>query len=241
MKKFFVLGSGIKYSLSPTIFAELFKIFGEKGEYSIIDINSDKICDIKNICLGADGFNVTKPFKTEIIKYLSRDLSECGSVNTVTVKDMTGYSTDGDGFLFDLERNFSGASASSVLILGYGGAARACVNALKRCGANIAVAGRNENKVAAFASEQNVKVYNDEFTPDGVVSCVTETFLPPIGNVKFCYDLRYAGQTLKLDCPSVNGIGMLIAQAIYSYRIFMGKQFDNRDINRVYLKLKETL
>ncbi|MCH5163909.1 MAG: hypothetical protein J1F36_02710, partial [Clostridiales bacterium] len=228
---------------SPTIFAELFKIFGEKGEYSIMDITPDKLSDIREICKDVVGFNVTKPFKTEIIKYLSCDKSECGSVNTVTVSDMTGYSTDGAGFLFDLERNFDGASSSNVLILGYGGAASACVSALVKRGANVAVTGRSVQKVTAFADRFGVKVYNDTFKPDGIVSCVTETYLPPIdlSGIKFCYDLRYAGQTLEVNCPSANGLGMLIAQAIYSYGIFTGKQFDNDEVKRVYLKLKEIL
>ena len=243
MKKFFVLGNNISYSLSPTIFAELFRIFGEKGEYSIMDITHDRLCNIAEICKDAIGFNVTKPFKTEIIKYLSCDKSECSSVNTVTVHNMTGYSTDGVGFLFDLERNFDGAASSNVLVLGYGGAASACVSALAKRGANVAVTGRNAHKAADFAHKLRIKVYDDTFKPDGIISCVTETYLPPISldKIKFCYDLRYAGQTLKLNCPSANGLGMLIAQAIYSYGIFTGKQFDNDEVKRVYLKLKEIL
>ncbi len=241
MKKLFVLGSGIGYSLSPTIFARLFEIFGEKGEYSIVDLPFDKLRDIRNIAADADGFNVTKPFKTEIVKYLDDIKSDCGSVNTVTVKDMTGYSTDGKGFLFDLCRNFPDAEKSNVLIIGYGGAASACVSALIKSGANIAVTGRDSVKVADFAKKFGVKVYDRTFVPDGVVACTTGTYVPDVKKVGFCYDLRYFGEMLKLDCPSVGGLGMLIAQAIYSYEIFCGKEFDNDEINGLYLKIKEML
>lgn len=242
MKKFFVLGNEIGYSLSPTIFAHLFKYFGEKGEYSIKDLPFDKLCNIKEIVKDYDGFNVTKPYKTEIIKYLDHIKSDCGSVNTVTVRNMTGYSTDGSGFLYDLTRNFPGAENSNVLLIGYGGAASACASALVKSGANIAVTGRDENKIAVFAKKLGIKSYDETFVPDGVVSCVSGTFMPRLkGKVKFCYDIRYSGETLELDCPSANGLGMLIAQAIYSYRIFYDKQFDNGDINRLYLKLREIL
>ncbi len=242
MKKFFVLGSGIGYSLSPTIFSHLFKYFGEKAEYSIVDLPFDKLCDIKEIAKSADGFNVTKPFKTEIIKYLANVKSDCGSVNTVTTRDMTGYSTDGSGFLYDLSRNFPGAERSNVLLLGYGGAASACASALIRSGANVAVTGRDQGKAAAFAERFGIRLYDETFVPNGVVSCVTGTFVPQLkSKVEFCYDVRYSGETLKLDCPSVGGLGMLIAQAICSYRIFYGKQFDNDEINGLYLKLKEIL
>lgn len=242
MKKFFVLGNGIEYSLSPTIFAYLFEYFGEKAEYSILDLSFDKLCKIREIVKDCDGFNVTKPYKTEIIKYLDHIKSDCGSVNTVTVRNMTGYSTDGSGFLYDLTRNFPGAEKSNILLIGYGGAARACISALIKSGANIAVTGRDENKAADFAHKFGIKSYDETFVPDGVVSCVSGTFMPRLtGKVKFCYDLRYSGKTLELDCPSVNGLGMLIAQAIYSYRIFRDKQFDNEEINRLYLKLREIL
>lgn len=239
MKKFFVLGSGIGYSLSPTIFAELFRLYNDNAVYSIMDV--DNLSDIVEISKAADGFNVTKPFKTEIIKYLSCNYSDCGSVNTVTTHNMAGYSTDGDGFLFDLERNFSGAASSEVLVLGYGGAARACVSALKACGAKVWVTGRNQDKAAAFAEQMAVRLFDNSAKPEGIISCVTETFIPPNLSPKFCYDLRYAGETLKLNCPSANGLGMLIAQAIYSYCIFLDKQFDNSEISSVYSKLKEIL
>lgn len=241
MKKLFVLGSGIGYSLSPKIFARLFELFGEAGTYSICDISSSRLCDISELAKGTDGFNVTKPFKTEVLKYLNGIKTDCGSVNTVTVKDMTGYSTDGEGFIYDLNRNFPSASKSNVLLIGYGGAASACASSLKKSGANVAVTGRDIDKATAFALKYGIKVYDEAFKPDGVVSCVTETFVPKIDKVDFCYDLRYAGETLKLDCSSANGLGMLIAQAIYSYGIFYCKEFDRNDIDKLYLKIKESI
>lgn len=240
MKRFFVLGENIGYSLSPKIHTELYNIFGDKAEYTIVDIAQKDLHVLPKLCRNADGFNVTKPFKTEIIKYLSANKSECASVNTVTTHDMVGYSTDGDGFLFDIERNFKGASSSSVLVLGYGGAARACVAALKRSGATVSVTGRNVALAEAFARDMGVSVYGGGKV-DGVVSCTSQTFLPKVSGAKFCYDLRYSGDTLKLDCPSADGLGMLIAQAIYSYGIFMCKQFDFCELTELYSKVKERL
>lgn len=241
MKKLFVLGSGIGYSLSPTIFAKLFDIFGENGEYSIVDIPPAELCNIKKIAEGTVGFNVTKPFKREIIRYLSGDNSGFGSVNTVRARDMVGFSTDSEGFLFDLERNFPNASHSSVLLIGYGGAARACASALIGSGATLAITGRDEAKVRAFADEFGIRPYDGSFKPDGVVSCTTETYLPPVSKADFCYDLRYAGKTIECAKRNCNGLGMLIAQAIYSYGIFFDKRFDKNEVMSVYLKIRESL
>lgn len=235
MKKFFVIGRDIGYSLSPKIFGELFKIFGDEATYSVMDM---PYLDLKR-CSDADGFNVTKPYKVEIMDSLKKIMSDCGSVNTVTTHDMAGYSTDGDGFLFDLERNFAGASKAKLLVIGYGGAARACVSALIGSGADIRVIGRDKLKAKKFSMEMGVEIFDESFVPEGVISCVSGTFVPPV-KPKFCYDLRYAGETLRMGC-SANGLGMLIAQAIYSYCIFMRKRFDNGEVERLYLRLREIL
>lgn len=238
MKKYFVLGSGIRYSLSPKIFGELFKFFGDDASYEIKDVSD--ISDIQNLCLCYDGFNVTKPFKREIIKHLKRNLSPIDSVNTVTVRDMTGYSTDGDGFLLDFGAQVPYTLPLRVLLLGYGGAALAVANALKSIGAEVYIDGRDRQKVALFSSAVGATPYNGEKV-DGVVSCVTHTFMPKTDKVDFCYDLRYNGEELKLDCPSFNGKGMLISQAILSYGLFTDKRFDKKEVVGLYLKLRGIL
>lgn len=240
MKKLFVLGSGISYSLSPKIFTKLFELFGETANYSIVDIKREELNKIRLLSEGAVGFNVTKPFKEEIIRYLKRDNSRIGSVNTVKADTMEGFSTDGDGLMFDLSYRFG--AVESVLVLGYGGAARACVNAITKSGAKVQVMGRNQEKARRFAVETGIEPYDGSFIPQGIVSCTSETFVPKLsGEVEFCYDLRYSGDTLKIGRHNCNGMGMLLAQAIYSYGIFFDKRFDKAAVQSIYLKLKELL
>ncbi len=240
MNRLFVVGSGIGYSLSPKIFGCMFKLFGQEGCYGIVDIDRGELKDIRSIADGAVGFNVTKPFKEAILPYLNVDRSGIGSVNTVKVDTMEGFSTDGDGLMFDLSKSF-GNVEGNVLVIGYGGAAKACVNALKRR-FNVFVSGRNAYKAGLFATEAGVKPFCGEKV-DGVISCTTETFVPSgLGSVDFCYDLRYnTPDMLKLGRRNQNGLGMLIAQAIYSYGIFFDKQFDKSEFDRIYCKLREAL
>lgn len=241
MKRYFVLGSEIKYTLSPKIYNLLFDRYKIRAEYTVKDIKTDELKFFIESLGGYDGFNVTKPFKKEIIKYLKSDKSECESVNTVTASDMAGYSTDGEGFIYDLERKFSGASASRLLVIGYGGAASACVNALKKRGATIYVTGRNADKAQEFANSMGIEVFKGEKT-SGIISCVTETYIPKTAfKQEFCYDIRYSGEILNLNCPTSDGLGMLIAQAIFSFAIFMGKRFDKSEADKLYLFLKERL
>lgn len=241
MSRLFVLGSGIGYSLSPKIFGLLYKFFGQKGSYDIVDIPESELKNIRLLAEGAIGFNVTKPFKEKILPYLNSDLSGIGSVNTVKVNSMEGYSTDGDGFIFDLFNTF-GRVGGNVLVIGYGGAAKACANALDKHGFNVFISGRNKGKAELFAAKAGVKLFDGDKI-NGVVSCTTETYIPDgLKEVEFCYDIRYnTPDVLKVGKFNANGLGMLVAQAIYSYGIFFDKQFDISDIKRVYCKLREAL
>ncbi len=78
-----------------------------------------------------EGFNITKPYKIDIIKYLDEmdEYARCiGAVNTVTINHgkLKGYNTDGTGFLRSLKENTgTGIEGKTVFILGSGGAARA--------------------------------------------------------------------------------------------------------------------
>lgn len=240
MKRLFVLGSGISYSLSPKIFAELFEIFGEKAAYGIEDISPADLDKIPTIAKGTVGFNVTKPFKEKIVRFLRADLGGIGSVNTVKADTMEGFSTDGDGLMFDLERNF-GAVRGPLLVVGYGGAAKSCVHALLKAGHEVSVTGRDPVKARAFAGKMGISVY-DGGELDGVISCVSGTFVPKVPEVRFCYDIRYdTPDTLKIGKYNCNGLGMLVSQAIFSYGIFFDKEFDKADTESVYCKLMEAL
>lgn len=85
------------------------------------------------------GFNVTIPYKERILPHLIRmDLrSEAiGAVNTVKILGggkMAGYNTDVDGILISLEK-LGVAKGSGAVILGAGGAARACAYVLLKRG-----------------------------------------------------------------------------------------------------------
>ena len=79
--------------------------------------------------LGVSGFSVTRPYKSEIVRYLDSvtpHAAEAGSANTVLVRDgrLVGLSTDGDGVLLPLRRRIDPAGRA-VTILGAGDARRA--------------------------------------------------------------------------------------------------------------------
>src|SRR5439155_1067564 len=78
--------------------------------------------------LGLAGFSITRPYKVEILPYLSQIeelAAACGSVNTVVMKggSLLGSSTDGAGVLVPLAKRLD-VDGRNVVIVGAGGAAR---------------------------------------------------------------------------------------------------------------------
>ena len=103
-----------------------------------------------------DGFNITIPYKQEIMKYvdqLDESAEKIGAVNTVVYKNgkWIGYNTDGIGYVQSLNYQypyfFQNKSTKKILILGAGGAARGIYYALNDAGfLHIDIANRTVSK-----------------------------------------------------------------------------------------------
>lgn len=149
-KRFALIGYPLGHSISPFIHGELSKLTGTVCSYRLIEIEKEKFGEfVKNELKSLDGFNVTIPYKTEIIPFLD-ELSPraeiFGSVNTVSVKDgkMTGYNTDSIGFA----RTLGGAGIDlkgDVLVLGCGGVSRMFAFDSLIAGANVTFGIRKES------------------------------------------------------------------------------------------------
>ena len=109
-----------------------------------------------------DGFNITKPYKIEIMKYLDEidDYAKSiGAVNTVTIKNgkLKGYNTDGIGFLRSYEENTGKKiEGKKVFVLGSGGASRAiCMTLALNKADKIYICNRTFEKAEALANDVN--------------------------------------------------------------------------------------
>ena len=119
---------------------------------------------------GIAGFNVTIPFKTEIIPLLdalSEDARRIQAVNTVVIEDgrMVGHNTDVAGFLAGFAKRGIALTGKKAVLIGAGGAARAALWGLLRSGvSSVAIGVRSVEKGAALAAD---------FTTDGDVRAVS--------------------------------------------------------------------
>ncbi|WP_186576473.1 shikimate dehydrogenase [Aquibacillus kalidii] len=134
-----LIGFPIQHSLSPWIHNHFMKKLGINGEYVLYETKKEHfaatIDRLKEKQL--NGFNVTVPYKQDIINYLDEldpDAARIGAVNTVTQINgkWKGYNTDGMGYVQSVRDYYPDLfqPKNRVLILGAGGAARGIYRAL---------------------------------------------------------------------------------------------------------------
>jgi shikimate dehydrogenase len=130
---FGLIGNPVRHTKSPFIHNTLFKLFGINAVYVPMLIQKEHLENAVNgmKAMNVIGFNVTVPYKKDIIKYLddiSNDALLMGAVNTVKNVNgkLKGYNTDAEGFVRDFKDAFdTDFNGKRVLLLGAGGTARA--------------------------------------------------------------------------------------------------------------------
>ncbi|RKQ37853.1 shikimate dehydrogenase [Oceanobacillus halophilus] len=160
---FQLIGYPIKHSLSPWIHQQFLRKANLEGTYVINEITpsesvKERIEQMKRD--NVDGFNVTIPYKQEVIPYLDKiddSAKNVGAVNTVLNKNgkLIGYNTDSIGYVRSLENKYpslEGNQSVNILLLGAGGAARGIYYGLYQAGyKNIDIANRTQEKAVEIA------------------------------------------------------------------------------------------
>ena len=160
--KFGIIGKPLGQSISPVIQAEALKSVNLKGAYEKFEIDNDEISNTIEFFKNENykGFNVTIPYKVEIMKYLDEideTAKHIGAVNTVKISDdktLKGYNTDVLGFYNSVMQKRK--SIKKAILFGCGGAAKAVVCGLKPAGCTDITLYGIEN-VNEFASEMTQK------------------------------------------------------------------------------------
>ncbi len=166
MNHFFVVGNKASKSLSPLIFNHWFNKYKIKAKYSFIEVAQNKFDKtlIKKLeDKRVQGFNVTIPFKKNILKHLDSvnvHAQKIGAVNCVTIrKKITGINTDWSGYL-DSIRNEKINKNKNILILGYGGASQAIYYGLVYQGyKNVSVFNRSKKIIKLNGINKYTKKY----------------------------------------------------------------------------------
>ena len=153
-----LIGHPVEHSFSPPMHNAAFDALGMDWAYVAFDVNPN---DLSSAIEGAkslniEGFNVTIPHKIEVMQYLN-ELDEVasliGAVNTIDLKNLKGYNTDGIGAVRAIEE-VSPIKDKNVIVAGAGGASRAISFYLAKFGADsITILNRNVNKAQNLAED----------------------------------------------------------------------------------------
>lgn len=196
MRKFGLIGEHLPHSFSGHYFAAKFEREGITNcEYSLYELA--QIEDVKPLLHptdGLEGFNITIPYKRDIIQYLdvlSPEAKAVGAVNCVKRVDdkLIGYNTDIIGLYDSMVTFLDGAQPSHALILGTGGAASAVEYVMQQL--NIAY------KVVSRSKGEGRITYS-ELTPDIVATTPLIINATPLGtfpDVESAPDLPYQSLT----------------------------------------------
>ena len=137
-----LLGYPLKHSKSPHMHNTSFEALGLDHVYMAFEVQDGFIKEGLDALklLNAEGGNITMPHKKKVVEYLddiSPDARIIGSVNTIKIEDgkITGYNTDGRGFVKALGENGVDFKGKKIVLAGAGGAARAVATQLAFDGA----------------------------------------------------------------------------------------------------------
>ena len=257
MDRYCVVGNPIEHSLSPQIHQAFAAETGEVMTYEKVRVEQTGFADFLKdfVDSGGKGLNITVPFKVEAFnaaKQLNELAEIANAVNTLSIEgeDITGFNTDGLGFIRDLShRHGFQLAGKSVLILGAGGACRGIMEPLLRTNpAKVTIANRTlANAQALCELFSDRRAYDspscvdlselaetDAGTYDLVVNSTSLGLLAdgitlPANLVKraFCYDMSYGDKAAFARWAknhgaliSVDGLGMLVEQAAESFNIW---------------------
>ena len=243
--KFGLIGRTLKHSYSKTIH----NLLGDYP-YDLYELEPNELESF--IDSGITGFNVTIPYKTEIIPLLDQiddAAKEIGAVNTVVIRGgkKIGYNTDFAGMEYMLFSAGISLKDKTVMILGTGGTSKTATAVAKKNGAKeVIIVSRsgqvnyencydftgveviiNTTPVGMFPNSYNKPIDISKFSKlEGVADVIYNPSLTAL-----CNDAK------ELGLKQVNGLSMLVAQAKYAYEKFFDKRIDDVIIEEIYNKI----
>ena len=207
---FGLLGKSLGHSFSKDYFTKKFSALNLDHTYHNIELeNIADIIPFVNENKNLKGFNVTVPYKEEIIPFLDEiddTAKKVGAVNTVKVENerLKGFNTDVIGFGKLLEESQSrrvaeSQSVNEALILGSGGASKAVQYVLRKENIPFRIASRGfelgvrSEELGVRSQELGVsyrEINSTGFSPYSIIINTTPVGMFP--NVNECLELPYS-------------------------------------------------
>ena len=244
MRRFFLIGRTLGHSFSARYFAEKFAREGLANtcRYDLCEIPEiEALPELIRSMEGVVGFNVTIPYKQQIIPYLtdmSAEARNIGAVNCVKVAadgSMVGYNTDVDGIRLSLDELLGECEVDAALVLGTGGASQAVQYVLAERNIPYSIVSRDKTKGNLTYEELDEQAIASHHL---IINCSPVGMYPHHGEAPaipyhlltaehYLFDLVYNPQcTLFMErgaergAHTLSGLRMLYAQAEKAWKIW---------------------
>lgn len=251
-----IFGDPVEHSFSPAMHNAAFHALGMNWCYVPFHVTPERLGEaVAGIrALKLRGVNVTVPHKEAVMKHLDHVDEQArliGAVNTIVNEEgvLTGYNTDGAGFVRSLDEAGIGVAGARVAVLGAGGASRAVCFSLLQAGVSaLNIVNRTLEKAVRLSRELNavraVAEASDKMeNPEGIDLLVNTTSLglrpedPAPADVSLLEsgvavcDLIYnppetpllKGARLR-GASTLNGLGMLIWQGAIAFELWTDRK-----------------
>lgn len=237
-----LLGEKLSHSLSPLIHNFIYEKLSLNLNYELFETSQNEIDNFQDYMRENEIFavNITIPYKKNFLEnldFISENAKKISAINLMYLKEdkFYGENTDYFGFKYTLENNKIDVKDKRIYIIGKGGAALAVHSVLYDLGA------RDINYLFRESKSSEIKVDKDicgdiliNATPVGMYPNtenfpLTDTVIPKF---KVAVDLIYNPLETKFlkiakrnELKTVNGLEMLIEQAIKTNEILFNKKF----------------
>jgi len=248
-----LFGYPVEHTLSPAMHNAAFEALNLDYCYVAFPVHPDSLEDAVRAvrALNLSGVNVTIPHKEKVISLLDKidkEASFIGAVNTIVNSEgiLTGYNTDGRGFMQSLSEGDISVEGKDILIIGAGGASRAISYYLSQMAKKLSLYGIDKNRVGRLV--QDLKEIRDNVSSIEDISGIDRFHIiinaTPLGLKKedplpFDTDLLKPDQTIcdliykrtqllegasKKGCITLDGLGMLLWQGAFAFELWTGKK-----------------
>lgn len=248
-----LFGENLGHSISPEIQKKIYQVAKIEAAYKKFEVHPDELqlaLDAMNI-LDIRGANVTIPYKEDFLPLLdtvSPLVERLDSVNTIKNEHgkFMGYNTDYDGIALTFDRMNWDVKDKNSYILGSGGATHAMAHYLKDHKANsITVVSRTPKAQKGeweFIDYQQLQTRTGDFiincTPVGMFPAINASPVDEkvVSAFEYLFDMTYNPAETKflnigkkLGKETVNGLIMLVGQAMRSVEIWENMEISSQD------------
>lgn len=244
MRRFGLIGRTLGHSFSARYFADKFQREGlaDTHRYDLFELPEiECVEELITTTEGLVGFNVTIPYKQQIIPHLdslSTEARNVGAVNCVKIEPdgrLTGYNTDIDGIRLSLDKLLGGVEIDAALVLGTGGASQAVQYVLAERNIPYSIVSRDRAKGNLTYDDLKVEVTSSHHliinsSPVGMYPHVDQCPDIPyelLTTDHYLFDLVYnpertlfAERAATMGAHTLCGLDMLYAQAESAWRIW---------------------